>query len=398
MKKAILTVCMAVLLSAAVFAQTMHSFESDHYKVRSELGAEHAEETARMMEAYFDLFQSYLHFREDDLASPMKIRIFREKSDYDSYVDSLISETRDSFVFLHYQKKPEKSELAVFHSEDSELYRKRLVHHGFIQYIKSFIPNPPLWLQKGFAVYFEQSTYNEAKDEAMFRHNYSWIPFLREVLEESDDSNDLISPNNLLYIDGDGANRNLEAFYAQSWGMIQFLVHSDKKSYNRLLWDSISALSSEADKRTNERTVVNRAFEWVPRESLISDFIRFVQNVRTFPDLVDLGMESYSQGNYDDAERHFLDALKLDEDHYAPHYYLGLIYYEKGEYSMAEYYYQEAERAGGDKALIRYALGVNAYADRRLEDAEYYLAEAQEEDSSYSEQVERLLKIIEGEE
>ncbi|MFO7850498.1 MAG: tetratricopeptide repeat protein [Spirochaetia bacterium] len=397
MKKAILSVGMAVFFSALVFGQTMHSFESEHYKVRSELGAEHAEETAEMMEAYFDLFQSYLHFNEEDLSSPMKIRVFSKKSDFDSYIDSLISETRDSFVFLHYQKNPEKNELAVFHSEDSELYRKRLVHHGFIQFIKSFIPNPPLWLQKGFAIYFEQSTYNEAKGEAVYRHNYGWIPYLREVLRDDDDDIDLIPLNSLLYIDGDSANSNLEAFYAQSWGMIQFLTHTEEKSYNRLLWDSISSLSPEADKRENERSVVTGAFEWAPREDLVSDFIRFVQNVKTFPDLVELGMEDYSQGSYDSAEEYFLEALKLDEEHYLSHYYLGLIYYEKGEYSMAEYYYQEAEKTGGEKALIRYALGVNAYADKREEDAEHYLTEAKEEDSSYSEQVDRLLKIIEEE-
>ncbi len=396
MKKAIITVGMLVFLSTVIFGQTMHSFESTHYIVRSEVGADHAKETAQMMEAYFDLFQSYMHFDAEELETPLKIKIFERKADYDSYVESLISETRESFVFLHYENSPEKSELVAFSTDDKELFSKRIVHHGFIQYIKSFVSSPPLWLQKGFAVYFEKSLYNEAKKSVSFRHNFGWVPYLRTRLSEKDEKLDLIPLNTLLYIDEDMANRNLKAFYAQAWGMVEFMTHSDTKAYNRLLWDSLSSLSSSATTRENERSVVQNAFEWVNRETLISDFIRYVKNIKTFPDRIELGMEAYSMGNYDEAEKHFQAALELNEEHYVPHYYLGLIYYEKSEYSMAEYYYQTALKSGGNEALINYALGVNAFADRRFEDARYYLGESKGADSTYADKADSLIERIDS--
>jgi tetratricopeptide (TPR) repeat protein len=394
MKNAIVTVGMLVFFGAALFGQTMHSYESSHYIVRSEVGGDHAKETAEMMEAYFDLFQSYMHFDAEELAAPLKIKVFERKADYDSYVESLIDETRDSFVFLHYENNPEKSELVAFSTDDEELFSKRIVHHGYIQYIKSFVDNPPLYLQKGFAVYFEKSSYNESKKSVSFRHNYGWVPYLRSRLSEKDEKLELIPLNTLLYIDEDMANRNLEAFYAQAWGMVEFMAHSDTKAYNRLLWDSISALSPSATARENERSIVRNAFEWVNRESLVSDFIRYVKNIKTFPDRIELGMEAYSMGSYDEAEKHFQAALELNEEHYVPHYYLGLIYYEKAEYSMAEYYYQTALKSGGNKALIHYALGVNAFADRRFEDARYYLGESKDADSTYAEKADTLIERI----
>ena len=394
MKKALTVTLLFLFIGGAAAGQSMYTYQSDHYRIRSEISSDHARETADMLEAYFDLFGSYLHFDEGLLDYPFEIKIFREKDDFDTYLRAVISETRDSFVYLHYRKNPEKSELVSFYRDDEETFQKRLVHHGLIQYIKSFVDNPPLWLQKGFAVYLEKSVYNKAEGSATFAHNYGWVPYLRSRLSDDIDSIDLIPLSTLLYIDGTTANRNLEAFYAQSWAMIEFMVHSENKAYNRILWDSISALSPDLPIRDNERAVVHSGFEWVNKDTLVADFIRFIREVKTFPDLVELGMEAYSLGNYDDAEEHFLDALTLKEEHYVPHYYLGLIYYEKGEYSMAEYYYQTAMKSGGASALINYALGVNAFADKRFEDARFYLQEAKDSDSVYTDKADTLLKRI----
>lgn len=399
MRKLLFTFVMTAfftIFSMALFGQTMNSYESEHYIVHSELGADHAETSAEKMEAFYTLFQDYFHFPSEELNDPLKVKIFKEKSSYDSYIKSIISETRDSFVFLHYGNKPEKSELIAFQTEDPELFSKRLIHHGFIQYFKSFIPNPPLWLQKGFAVYFENSRYNDSKNTAVYKENYGWVPFIRSRLNKERENIDLIPLNTLLYIDPDTANRNLESFYAQSWGMVEFLVHSENKSYNRILWDSISALRSPASLRENEKATVREAFRWVNRESLVSDFIRYMRKLKTFPDLIDLGMEAYSKENFDKSEQYFLDALKLNDKHYVPHYYLGLIYYEKSEYSMAEYYYQSAKKAGGNTALIDYALGVNAFADNRFEDARRFLKSSKEKNSSYVDKVDSLLKRIDN--
>ncbi len=398
MKKLIAVVSCFVLLSAGyAFSQETATHSSEHYTVISHEGAEHAQSTARMMEAYFELFESYMHFDPEKLSAPLTVRIFSGKEAYDSYLDSILSETRESFVFIQYSD-PKKSELVGFYTDDEETYRRRLIHHGFVQYLKSFIPNPPLWLQKGFAVYFENSSYNKEEQRAEFEHNYEWVSTLRTLLQkaESGDTERVIPVNSLLYIDSEKANTDLEAFYAQVWGTIEFLIHSDKKRYNRLLWDSISALKPDVPQETNEQRIVDQAFSWVPREQLTDDYIDFVRSIETFPELVRKGMEQYTANKLEAAKDAFTAALDLRSDHYIPYYYLGLINYDMGEYSMAEYYYHTALDNGGRATLINYALGVNAYADDRLEDARFYLEKSLEAGEAYTERIKSLRSKIEA--
>jgi tetratricopeptide (TPR) repeat protein len=176
--------------------------------------------------------------------------------------------------------------------------------------------------------------------------------------------------------------------------MIDFFLHSEKKIYNRLLWDSISALSPASSLEENQKSVVESSFEWVDRESLIADFIAYVDSIKTFPDLVAEGIKSYAEGDLDSAEASFQNAAVLRADHYVPLYYLGLIYYNRGEYSMAEYYYLQAVKNDGHEDLLYYALGVNAYADSRMEDSSFYLKQAVDAAGSYSKMASELMEEI----
>jgi tetratricopeptide (TPR) repeat protein len=397
MKKFIVLIaCLALLGGGHLFAQESASHSSEHYSVVSRVGGDHAAKTADMLEAFFELFESYMHFDPEELSAPLRVRIFDSKQDYNEYLDSVIEEQRDSFVFIQYSD-PAKSELVGFYEGDDDLYRRRLIHHGFVQYLKAFIPNPPLWLQKGFAVYFEGSQYKSSEKKAEFAHNYDWVTTLRTLLREAEQTEGdtrLIPVNSLLYLDSEAANKDLEAFYAQVWGTIEFLAHSEQEQYNRLLWDAISALSPDASQKENEQRVVDQAFSWVPREQLTEDYVEYVQGIKTFPELVRNGMDAYAGERLDKAQSAFKEALGLRKNHYVPYYYLGLINYDKGDYSMAEYYYQSALEAGGEAPLINYALGVNAYADNRLGDADRYLQKSLQAGDNYSDRVKKLQEKI----
>ena len=129
---------------------------------------------------------------------------------------------------------------------------------------------------------------------------------------------------------------------------------------------------------------------------LVNDFKEFILSMKTFPELVQQGIDLYSAGEYDEAEDVLLEAILLDGSHYLPYYYLGLIHYAQKDYSLAEYYYQSALMLGGDNALIQYALGVNSFADSRYEEAENYLMEAKRlSEDKYGEKVATLLERIE---
>ena len=124
--------------------QPLNSWSSKHYRVLSDSGVTAAMEISRKLEAALSLYNEYLHFDLDLLESPLRVRIFSDKDDYDSYLNRLISETRSDFVYISYSD-PNRSELVGFR-RDEEDFDPSLLHYGFIQFLSAFMPGAPLWL------------------------------------------------------------------------------------------------------------------------------------------------------------------------------------------------------------------------------------------------------------
>ena len=94
----------AFVLPISVFAQTstFAEFETDHFRVLSEIGDEHAEDTANKLESLLFLFNDYFHFSLDELPVKLRARFFSSQERYDTYLQRVIDQTRDDFVYLHY--------------------------------------------------------------------------------------------------------------------------------------------------------------------------------------------------------------------------------------------------------------------------------------------------------
>lgn len=243
MKKALLLI-ISMSLGGLIFAQTSHTAESSYYRVYSDVSPAHARETADKLDAYFSFYSRYFHFDSTQLENKLTFKVFREKSGFDAYLMDLIQETRDSFVFLQYST-PEKNELVGFIGKDKEAFNTYLAHYTLIQYLKSFVPNPPLWLQLGFAVYFEKSSFDPNLESIVYKENLDWLNTLKASLtdmEGSDPGRQVYELSSLLTLVPSAIGRNLERSYAQSWGLIYFLMNTKEDSYNRILWDSLSSL------------------------------------------------------------------------------------------------------------------------------------------------------------
>ena len=80
--------------------QEMHSWSSKHYRVLSDTSVTRAMEIAGKLEASLSLYNEFLHYDTDSLEHTMRVRIFSEKTDYDRYLNRLISETRSDFVYM----------------------------------------------------------------------------------------------------------------------------------------------------------------------------------------------------------------------------------------------------------------------------------------------------------
>ncbi|TVR30029.1 MAG: hypothetical protein EA404_13345 [Spirochaetaceae bacterium] len=394
--KQTITLVIGLLLVAAVptAAETAREVYTDHYRVLSHVGHEHAAEVASRLEALIQLYNRYFRFELGTLARPMLVRIFADKAQFDRYLVDTIGEQRDDFVYLHYSD-PARSELVAYDMPAPD-FDYALTHQNFIQYLRTFIPNPPLWLREGFAVYFEQAEYDDEFHTVIYRENLAWLDPLKEILDGSAGVTPL-DLDEILVMDVETARANLELFYPQAWGMVSFLVNSERRDINRLLWDSINALRPEASLRQNTERVYQRAFSWIDKDDLVDAFVAYIDSRRSFSTLVTDGIEAYDRGDYDTAEELLVSATAIDGRNHIPFYYLGLINFERGNHPVAEAYYRQAMERGATESLTYYAMGVNAYAaNRRTEATEFLQRSASMEPERFGDRVEQLLQRMDG--
>ena len=380
--------------AALVGAQEESVFlETDHYRVVSLAGRPVAEGTATKLEAALTLFNDVYRFDTDVLDSKMRVRILPDKDAFDSYLESLIDETRDDFVYIHYSDLA-KSELVGFVRDDDEEFDRSLLHLGSIQFLKSFIPQAPIWLREGVAAYLEGSTWDEQSESYRWQPNLVWLDTLKEILAGEAEQQPFLL-DELLTIRPQAASEAIDVYYPEAWGLVHFLNESPEKSVNRLFWDSIAALRSDATIEENSRAVIDASFRWVDEATFEESAVDFVWSLNTFFDWVQIGIDAYADGELARARDAFESALELESDNYVPYYYLGLIAYNEEIYDEADSRYRQSLAIADDTALVHYALGVNAFADNRFAVAEEHLVQARELDGdAYGERVETLLERI----
>jgi tetratricopeptide (TPR) repeat protein len=283
-----------------------------------------------------------------------------------------------------------------FESGDQEDFDSSLLHQGLIQFIKAFVPNPPLWIQEGLAAYFEQAEYDSSTLSFSLKTDLVWLDTLKNIIRGNSTSS-LIPISDLLLIDKSTALEKIEAFYPQVWGMIHFLINSQNNQVNRILWDSIKSMDSDLSMLDNAKKIKDNVFFWYGITKFEQDYKEYILGLKTFAELLKEGMAYYNNNELENAEESFSLALKRESANYIPYYYLGLISYSNKNYSYADQYYNTALQKGAPTALINYALGVNAFADNNFSTAKTYLNEAKKYDPvNYTEKADNLLKRIEG--
>ena len=387
MKRVITGMAVLMVVSTTLgFAGDLAEHESDRYLVRSQIGEEHAEQTAERMEAMFDLYNEFMRFETETVTQPLRLRIFADHNAFAAYLEDLIGAVPDDYVYLHY-RDPERNELVAYQRPEPE-YGRGLAHQGFVQFFRAFIDNPPAWLQEGFAVYFEHAEFNEEKAEASLVENLSWLETARAIYTAEEN----LPVERVLETTPEEAEAEIERFYPQAWALISFLLHAENREYSRLLWDSLSALEAEATRAENVAAVERASFNWVDNTELERDLTAYLQERRSPAGLVEDGVEAYSTGALQEAEEYFLEAAERDPENHVAYYYLGLINYDAGNHGLAEYYYMRAGELGAEQAVVQFALGVNAFAAGSYGSAEQYLENAIELDAErYAERAEQLL-------
>jgi tetratricopeptide (TPR) repeat protein len=375
----------APALAADVFGKA----ETDHYVVLSELGQDRADALSRHLEALFGLYDGFFRYDASSLKAKLNVREFTDKAAFDAYMSQIVGQSKDDFVYLHYPS-PERSELLVFPKDEPD-FSASLAHQGFVQFIKAFIPNPPLWIREGVAVTFESAKWDDAAGSLDFSENLAWLETVKSLKERS-----LLMPvDKLLSIGQDDARAQLDVFYPQAWAMVSFLANSGDKAYNRLLWDSVASLKKDASLEDNQNSVIRIMNTWYGSDAAEKAFSDYLAERKTFPELVASGVRKYADKVWTEANDAFVAAQSMNSQSYVPDYYLGLIAYAQNQFDVAEQHYKQALALGCDPAITNYALGVNAYAQNRLDDAKAYLKIAKDAaPDRYGEKVDSLIAKI----
>jgi tetratricopeptide (TPR) repeat protein len=359
-----------------------------HYQVFAEMGEARSLEITRIMEAALVLYNDLFGLLPSAQGLRFRVRIFRNKAGYDTYLQGLIGVTRPDFVYVSY-RDPARNELVGFERPALELNRS-LLHYGLIQFLSILQPTTPLWLAEGAAAYLEASTLQDGR--FIWQPNYAWLGILKGQLSGGQAR---LPISELMILDKARAASEINTFYPMAWGFVHFLLQSRDWKYNRLFSDLISSVRTDATLAENSERVAKRAFAWVREEDMQRDFEAFIMGTKAFTDLLKEGTDYFAASRLDEAEKAMNAALTLQPDSFSAYYYLGLISYQRKNYARADELYHRAMELGIEQALIHYALGVNAFAQKKWDEAATYLKKAKELDpQTYGRKADLILKRI----
>jgi tetratricopeptide (TPR) repeat protein len=355
----VLVCCLAQALPAQEFMA-----EDDYYLVYSDKDEADAAALAEELELRLSFYNKLFHFDPMTIQGPLQVRAISDQEAYDAYVSDILGDTAPGAVYVHYSSSGRR-ELIIHRGSDEE--EAAISHQAFIQFLRSFIPNPPSWMRDGFAVFFSTLNINHDNGQLQYTENLDWLETMKSL------GNQAPSASQILMADIEGAPDN---FPAASWSLASFFLNSGNEDYFRILGELFMVLSPDNIASDNALAVSKRLNISADMDALERDYRAYIMNRQTFPELIASGRTALTNKNLAAAEQYFSSALEIHPRHFAPHYYLGLLAYEIKNYETAERYYQTALDYGADAPLVRYALGLNAAAAGRPSDAVSYLEQA----------------------
>jgi tetratricopeptide (TPR) repeat protein len=336
-----------------------------YFDVISDGGSYDAEILLRELELRFEVYNRLFRFNAAALAVPLRVRSIGNKNEYDRYVMERLGSARDGAVYLHYQQ-PERRELVINRGSPEE--GRMLPHQAFIQYFRAFVSQPPTWMREGFAIYFNTLKFDKSARELRYEENLSWLETVKNLGMNGP------SLETVFLADIRGQP---EYFQPVSWALVSFFLNAGgNNEYFRTLTESFMLLSDQRLAAENAQSVLDRLLRWTNLDQMAADYYSYINSRRTFAELVDAGQQAYAVKDYLSAASYFQGAIYQKPTHFAPYYYLGLISYENRDFDNAEVYYRTALNYGADPALLNYALGVNAATANRPADAVNYLETA----------------------
>lgn len=378
--------------------ETVSTYSSGHYTFSFPGNFTGIESVSDAFNGLWNGFNGVFGFDPDPAKHLLKVVILADKAAFDSYISSRIGETRNQYLFLKYQKA-EQSELVLFPGNTSAGYESfagpALNRQLFLQYLYSFVLEPPVWIRDGFQACFEKMTWDEKTKTVSIAGSSPWLETAKRL--NADNTQKIDSDGILTAVTG---TWNSARFYPQAWAFASFLLNSEKSGYQRFLHEAFLILEgsgsyNEASQQANTDSIKNRFSRFNAPAQTDTDFSAWLAGQHTFNELAQSGVSFYNAGNYSGARKDLLEAVSIRPDDPMIDYYLGLIAYAEKNYSDADVWYKKALALGAEASTVNWALGLNAYANKKYSESRAYLETAKSANPSrYAEKAATLINSM----
>jgi tetratricopeptide (TPR) repeat protein len=330
----------------------------------AEAGVGYKESLVREMAERFEFYNQQFGFNPPAMVvSPLMVRVFVDRGEYDDYVNTRLGRAQNGAVYLH-PRRVFSRELVINRGSAEE--KTEMPRQAFFQFLCAFIPNPPSWIKEGFAVYYSRVLYNESSLTLDYQENMTWLSTVKGI------GLNAVSLETVLLADSQGMPGN---FQALAWSLVSFFANAGQ-AYADILKEIIQSLSSTAEAAQNSEIAMQIIRRRIGTEGLLRAYNTYFASLKTFNDLVADGQKAYTSKDYVNTDLIFLRALDMQPTHYMPYYYLGLAAFETSVHDLADHYFRIALEYGADPAMIYYSLGLNANASGQVSSAISYLEQA----------------------
>lgn len=195
-------------------------FESEHYRIHTDLDEPTARDYARRLDAMYKEYARRLADFESPPQDKFAVHLFRRKSDYIRFTNNRVPNSSGIFI-------PAQRALAGFEEGQGRSgLRQTLQHEAFHQFAWEVIsPNLPIWLDEGLAQVFEEGVWTGKQ------FIIGQVPPRRiEELREDARSGRFTPFRTLLTMSRKDFQARMKdpklgrAQYNQAWAMTQFLI------------------------------------------------------------------------------------------------------------------------------------------------------------------------------
>ena len=397
-RKALIVAFVAALAVSALGAETAPSPNPGHYDITCPEGFAGKEALAAGLNGLWSSFNAVFGFDPDTAKHRLKVTILPDRAAFDAYVKERIGETRNQYIFLKYPRS-ELSELVLFPSGTGTGFDAfsgpALNRQLFLQYLYSYVQEPPLWVRDGFQAYFEKAVWDPQAKQVSIAGYSPWLEAAKNL--HADTARSIGCERLLTAVTG---SHDSAAFYPQAWSFVTFLLSSEKAEYQRFLHEACMILEgtdgyNAKTQRENTDAVQARFARFNDGAHADADLTTWLNGQHTFNELVQAGVSGYNGGKFSDSKKALLAASAIRPADPIVSYYLGLVSYSEKDFSQAEKWYKKALGDGADVSTANWALGLNAYADKRYKDARGFIEAAKTANPArYGEKADALLSSM----